>query len=76
MEGNEKGVLWLCSFVFALLMCVGLVDACWSCRFCVYIYIYTSTYTRRSASNIIVKVEYTNCSILCDILILALLIAS
>ena len=33
MEGNEKGVLWLCSFVFALLMCVGLVDACWSCRF-------------------------------------------
>ena len=31
MQGNEKGALWLCSFVFALLMCVGQVDACWSC---------------------------------------------
>ena len=31
MQGNEKGALWLCSFVFALLMCVSLVDACWSC---------------------------------------------
>ena len=31
MEGKEKGALWLCSFVFALLMRAGLVDACWSC---------------------------------------------
>ena len=31
MHGHEKGALWLCSFVFALLMCVSLVDACWSC---------------------------------------------
>ena len=31
MQGNEKGALWLCSFVFALLMCVELVDACWCC---------------------------------------------
>ena len=28
MQGNEKGALWLCSFVLALLMCVSLVDAC------------------------------------------------
>ena len=33
MEEIEKGALWLCSFVFALLMCVGLVDACLSCLF-------------------------------------------
>ena len=31
MDGNDKGALRLFSFVFALLMCVGLVDACWSC---------------------------------------------
>ena len=28
MQGNEKGALWLCSFVFALLMCVSLIGAC------------------------------------------------
>ena len=29
MQGNEKGALWLCSFVLALLwMGVGLIEAC------------------------------------------------